>query len=135
MKHGLDYHREKDEPNSKEKWSLWERFIREGNYNPYKEKPEPLFLEGKKISGFEIFMDYLGKKSMNELILEEPIVDEEVVAATVELATDKKNIAKKAVDAITRKDSKGKGITTEIVKNATKDADQSETAMDLETFI
>ena len=60
--------------------------MREGNYSPYKGKPEPIFLEGRKVPGFEIFMDYLGEKGMDEPTLEELIMDENITAEGMEVA-------------------------------------------------
>ena len=88
-----------------------------------------MLLEGKKVPRFEIFIDYLGKKRMDEPILEELVMDEEVAAITAKLTRGKN-------DAIAEKDSKGKEIATEGMKATTRDAGQSEdAAIDLETFI
>ena len=57
LKHGLGYQGEKDGPDSERKWTLWEKFVKEGNYTPYERKLEPVLFEGKKILGFEIFAD------------------------------------------------------------------------------
>ena len=70
LNHRLGYQGGKDGPDSEEEWTLWERFMKEGNYSPYKGKPEPLFFEGKKVPRFKIFMDYLGEKGMDEPTLE-----------------------------------------------------------------
>ena len=67
-------------------------------------------MEGRKVPGFEIFVDYLDKKSMDEPILEELILDKGVIDAALELATGKNDVAEKAVDATAEKDSKWKGI-------------------------
>ena len=73
---------------------------------------------------------------MDKPTLEELIVDEEVAATTMKLPTSKKDIAERDVDAVAKKDSKGKGIAIEGVEIAARDASQSvDAVMDLETFI
>ena len=48
--------------------------MKEGNYTPYKGKPEPFFFEGRRIPGFEIFADYIGKENVEAAAVENLIL-------------------------------------------------------------